>query len=109
MRTFTALAAAAALVLAAAPTAQQPDALQTAATALGAANIRTLQFTGAGQNFSVGQNYTAADPWPPVLVKSYTASVNYDTASMRMEILREMGPGMPRGGAPFTGEQRQIQ
>ena len=29
---------------------------------------------------------------------------------MRVELVREMGPVMPRGGgAPFTGEQRQIQ
>ena len=41
---------------------------------------------------------------------SYTATINYDTGSMRVELLRTMGPVMPRGGgAPFTGEQRQIQ
>src|SRR5207249_12203397 len=41
---------------------------------------------------------------------SYTASINYDTGSMRQELLREMGTTMPRGGgAPFTGEQRQVQ
>ena len=37
----------------------QQGALQTAAGTLGVANIKTLQFTGSGQNFSVGQNYTA--------------------------------------------------
>jgi glyoxylase-like metal-dependent hydrolase (beta-lactamase superfamily II) len=91
-------------------TAAQQAALQTAAGALGAATVKTLQYTGAGRNFSVGQNYTASDPWPAVPVKSYTATVNYDTAAMRWEILREMGPVMPRGGgAPFFGEQRQVQ
>src|SRR5438128_5040310 len=89
---------------------QQRNAVQTAADALGAARIKTLQFTGSGKNFSVGQNYTAAEPWPPVPVKNYTALINYDTASMRVELLREMGPVMPRGGGgPFFGEQRQIQ
>src|SRR5204863_4972999 len=35
---------------------------------------------------------------------------NFDTGSMRQEVVREMGTTMPRGGgAPFTGEQRQIQ
>ena len=48
-------------------TAQQ-SALQTAATTLGVANIKTLQFTGSGRNFSVGQNYTTSDPWPAVSV-----------------------------------------
>src|SRR5207237_253386 len=48
--------------------------------------------------------------WPPVTVKNYTGSINYDTGSMRVELLREMGAVMPRGGGgPFFGEQRQIQ
>src|SRR3989449_6924494 len=90
--------------------AAQSNAVQTAADTLGAARIKTLQFTGSGQNFSVGQNYTPAEPWPPVTVKSYTASINYDTGSMRVELVREMGAVMPRGGGgPFFGEQRQIQ
>src|SRR5688572_14999302 len=113
MRRFVVLAVfavAAVLALATAPSAQQAGALQNAATALGANNIKTLQFTGAGQVFAVGQNYLASDPWPPVLVKSYTAQINYDTASMRLELLRENLASMPRGGGgPFTGEQRQIQ
>ena len=98
-----------ALALGAGVSAQQ-GALQTAATTLGVANIKTLQFTGSGRNFSVGQNYTPADPWPAVPVKSYTAVMNFDTGAMRVELTREMGPVMPRGGgAPFFGEQRAIQ
>jgi hypothetical protein len=97
-------------VLTVASAVAQQGALQTAAGTLGVASIKTLQFTGSGQNFSVGQNYTASDPWPAVPVKSYTATINYDTGAMRVELLRTMGPVMPRGGgAPFTGEQRQIQ
>jgi glyoxylase-like metal-dependent hydrolase (beta-lactamase superfamily II) len=96
--------------LAVAPSAQPADAVKAAGDALGVARIKTLQFTGSGANFSVGQNFTPNDPWPRVTVKSYTASINYDTASMRQELLREMGTVMPRGGgAPFTGEQRQNQ
>ncbi len=98
------------LTFAAALSAQQQNAVQAAADALGAARIKTLQFTGSGANFSVGQNYTPTEPWPRVPVKNYTATINYDTGSMRVELLREMGDVMPRGGgAPFFGEQRQIQ
>src|SRR5574341_1924096 len=75
----------------------QQNALQTAATTLGVANIKTLQITGSGNMFSVGQNYTASDPWPAVPVKTYTAMVNFDTGAMRVELLRTMGPVMPRG------------
>jgi glyoxylase-like metal-dependent hydrolase (beta-lactamase superfamily II) len=109
MRKISLFALICALALTASVAAQQ-GALQTAATKLGVATIKTLQFTGAGRNFSIGQNYTAAEPWPAVTVKSYTAAINYDTGTMRVELLREMGAVMPRGGgAPFFGEQRQIQ
>jgi glyoxylase-like metal-dependent hydrolase (beta-lactamase superfamily II) len=108
MRRFITLSIAWTLTFAALPSAQQGG-LKAAADALGVANIKTLQFTGSGTNFSVGQNFTPKEPWPPVTVKSYTAVINYDTASMRQELVRSMGTVMPRGGgAPFTGEQRQV-
>jgi glyoxylase-like metal-dependent hydrolase (beta-lactamase superfamily II) len=109
MRKATLVGLICALALGAGASAQQ-GALQTAASTLGVANIKTLQFTGSGRNFSVGQNYTSTEPWPAVPVKSYTAIANFDTGAMRVELTREMGPVMPRGGgAPFFGEQRAIQ
>jgi len=109
MRSHIALAVLGFLVLTSAVGAQQ-GALQNAADKLGVAKIKTLQVTGSGANFSVGQNYTSSEPWPRVTVKSFTALVNYDTASMRVELVRESGAVMPKGGgAPFFGEQRQIQ
>ena len=98
MRKVTILATIGILALACVLAAQQRNAVQTAADALGVAKIKTLQFTGSGANFSVGQNYAPNEPWPRVTVKNYTASINYDTGSMRVELLREMGPVMPRGG-----------
>jgi glyoxylase-like metal-dependent hydrolase (beta-lactamase superfamily II) len=89
--------------------AAQQGALQTAATTLGAATIKSIEYTGTGQMFSVGQNYVASDPWPAVPLKNYTATINYDTGAMRVDLVRTMGPLMPRGGgAPFTGDQRQT-
>ena len=108
MRRLITLTVVLTLALAVLPSAQQQGALKAAADALGVANIKTLQVTGSGTNFSVGQNFTPNQPWPPVTVKSFTALINYDTASMRQDLVREMGTVMPRGGgAPFTGEQRQ--
>jgi len=86
--------------------------LKAAADALGVANIRTLQFTGAGSAFALGQNYLSTEAWPPVLVKSFSAAINFDTASMRQEQVRDQSVAMPRGGgAPFNGaaDVRQIQ
>jgi glyoxylase-like metal-dependent hydrolase (beta-lactamase superfamily II) len=104
------IAGVAVLAFASVLAAQQSSAVQTAADSLGVAKIKTLQFTGSGQNFSVGQNYLPSEPWPAVPVKSYTAVINFDAGSMRVEMLREIStPTMPKGGgAPFFGEQRQI-
>lgn len=99
------------VALATALNAQQADGLQQAATTLGVANINTLEITATGRQFSVGQNYTANEPWPAITVKSYTAQFDFGSRSMRQELVREqLSPTMPRGGgAPFQGEQRQIQ
>ena len=110
MRSIAILSAA--IVLAFAPDAspQQFDALKSAADALGVSQIKTLEFTGSGATFSVGQNFEPDDPWPRVALKRYTALINYETGGMRQELLREMGAMMPRGGGvPFTGEVHQIQ
>lgn len=110
MRRVMALTAAGVLALASIPLAQQAGAIQAAAGALGAENIRTLQYTGSGRQFSVGQPPTATEPWPPVELRNFSASIDYETGSQRLELLRFMGPVMPRGGgAPFSGEQRQVQ
>jgi glyoxylase-like metal-dependent hydrolase (beta-lactamase superfamily II) len=109
MRSYIALAVFGFVIATTSLSAQQ-GALQTAANTLKVTTIKTLQVTGSGANFSVGQSYTASDPWPRVTVKSYTALINYDTGSMRTDLVREMGAVMPRGGgAPFFGEQRQSQ
>src|SRR6185295_16519902 len=109
MRSYIALAVFGFVVLTSGVSAQQ-GALQNAATVLHVATIKSLQVTGSGANFSVGQNFTSTEAWPRVTVKTFTALVNYDTASSRVELVREMGAVMPKGGgAPFFGEQRQIQ
>lgn len=100
-----------ALALAASNQAPPPDdALRAASRLLGADTIRTLEFTAFGATFSVGQNFSPTDPWPRVTLKSYTALINYETGSMRQDLVGEMGAVMPRGGGvPFTGELRQIE
>jgi len=109
MRNHIALAIAGFLALAGAACSQQTP-LQKAAALLNVENVKGIQVVASGKNFSVGQNYTSSDPWPPVTVKSYNALISYETNSARVELVREMGAVMPRGGgAPFFGEQRQVQ
>ena len=76
----------------------------------GAAGVKSIQYSGSGVNFQVGQNYSPDLPWPRFIVKSYTRAVNYETAALRDELVRLQGEDPTRGGGgqPVRGEQRQI-
>ena len=92
------------------PAAQQADQLKAAADAIGASTIKRLHVSAIGAIYSVGQSPNPAEPWPRVSVKSYDAVIDYESASMRVDMVRQQGAVPPRGGGqPFTGEQRQIQ
>jgi glyoxylase-like metal-dependent hydrolase (beta-lactamase superfamily II) len=89
--------------------AQQPNPLDAADAAIGAGKIKSLQFTGSGASFAAGQPYTAGGPWPRLNVDSYTATLDYEGARMRLEIVRSVPNPVPQGIAPFQGQQRQVQ
>ena len=84
--------------------------VQAAAAALGAGNVRTLVFTGAGQFHVVGQSANPNAAWPRFVMRTYATAVNYDTGSMWVDFVRAQGENPPRGGGnqPLVGEQRQI-
>jgi glyoxylase-like metal-dependent hydrolase (beta-lactamase superfamily II) len=111
MRTIAMLIAAVALLAPLAAHAQDARAaLEDVAKALGATNLKSIEVTGTGVNFAVGQSPAPGTPWPRANVKDYTRAINYETASLRDEIVRTQGENPPRGGGaqPIRGEQRQI-
>ena len=71
---------------------------------------KSLQYTGSGILWQLGQSAYPGAQWPRFNIKSYTRAVNYDTMSMRDEVVRTQGENPPRGGGiqPIIGEQRQI-
>lgn len=79
------------------------------AKTMGAMDLKSLQYTGSGTVFAVGQSPYPGAPWPRFNAKSYTRAINYDTVSMRDEVVRTQGENPPRGGGvqPIIGEQRQ--
>jgi glyoxylase-like metal-dependent hydrolase (beta-lactamase superfamily II) len=85
-------------------------ALQAAAKALGAAQLKSYEMTAAGESWATGQSAAPGSPWPRFVVKSLTRSVNYETASLRDVWVRTQGEDPPRGGGlqPVRGEQRQV-
>ena len=88
----------------------QSAALADAAAALGAANVKSIEYSGSGIFFQAGQSYTAGQAWPRFNAKSYTRAVSYDAALLRDEVVRTQAENPPRGGGvqPVRGEQRQV-
>jgi glyoxylase-like metal-dependent hydrolase (beta-lactamase superfamily II) len=84
-------------------------ALEAAAKALGATGLKSIEIQGGGVLFQVGQSQAPGTPWPQFNVRSFTRVVNYETASLRDDILRTRALEPPRGGGPYVrGEHRQV-
>src|SRR5688572_30740506 len=84
-------------------------ALEAVEKALGATNLKSIEIQGGGAVFQVGQAYTAGTAWPQFNVRSFTRVINYDTASLRDDILRTRALEPPKGGGPYVrGEHRQV-
>src|SRR5580704_8753650 len=81
--------------------------LQAASTAMG--DARSIEYSGTGQLYALGQAYSPTSPWPRNNITSYTRTIDYGSRSSKEE-LTEVEPIPPRvGGAlPFAGEQKQI-
>ena len=85
--------------------------LADASKALGADGLKTLEFSGSGYDFVLGQNASPASPWPRFNDKTYTRVVNFDNWATRMQRVRTQAENPPRGGGqqPIIGEQTQTQ
>jgi glyoxylase-like metal-dependent hydrolase (beta-lactamase superfamily II) len=84
--------------------------LDAAAEALGATNLRTIEFSGRGYDFMFGQAYDGGTPWPRFNLPSYTLTIDYNIPAMRDDRRRQQAENPPRGGGfqPLVGELRQI-
>ena len=93
-----------------APAQDAREILQAAVRAMGAANVKTIQYSGTGWNAAVGQSYSPQDDWPHFEVTRYTRTIDYDAKSSREELTRRQGNNPPRGGGgtPLEGDQQQV-
>lgn len=104
--------------------AQEAGAVIDAATkAMGTAGLQSIQYSGAGSVFMLGQNPRPEAPWPRFRVIKYDASVRYDVPGLREELVRIDDENPPRGGGaggfvpatgqggmrPILGEQRIVR
>src|SRR5437868_3456258 len=108
MRKLTVLAAGVALAIASAACSKPAGTLEAAEETLGAANVKSIEYSGTGKWFQFGQAPSPNLPWPPFDVSSYKAAINYETPSARVEIVRKQTLEPPRV-RPAPVEQRPIQ
>jgi glyoxylase-like metal-dependent hydrolase (beta-lactamase superfamily II) len=81
--------------------------LDAVAKAMGAANLKSFELTGNGMSYAVGQSEAPGAPWPRFHVKSIKRTVNYESGSMRDEVVQVRVLEPPRGGGVFVrGDQR---
>jgi glyoxylase-like metal-dependent hydrolase (beta-lactamase superfamily II) len=81
--------------------------LQKATAAMGSVN--SIQFSGKGKAASLGQSYLPTLAWPMLNVNNYTRTIDYASGSSKEEMVRTLEtPPAKGGGAPFAGEQRQV-
>src|SRR5260370_23512633 len=80
------------------------SALQTALKAMGATNLKTIQYSGVGWDSSVGQSYNLTSDWPRFEVPSFTRVIDYDAKSLREERTRREGNYPTYGRLPLQEE-----
>src|ERR1700730_15468912 len=85
-------------------------ALESIAKTMGGTTVKSIQYMGTGMLYQAGQAEPPGASWPRFNVTSYTRTVNYETATLRDEVVRTQAEDPPRGGGvqPVRGEARQI-
>ena len=82
-----------------------------ATKALGADNLKTVEFSGSGFDYAIGQAPNPNLPWPKFIDKTYSRVVDLDAPASRMQRIRTQFENPPHGGGqqPIIGEQKQEQ
>ena len=62
--------------------------LEAATEALGATELRSIEYSGTGRWFQFGQAPGPTLPWPQFDVSSFTATVDYQTPGARVQMAR---------------------
>jgi len=84
-------------------------ALERASTAMGAGGLKSIRYAGDGVGYTFGQAYKPGLPWPKIRVHSFVRAVNYETGSMKEEIVISRAQALGGGGYPHVAQQRNEQ
>ena len=65
--------------------------ISSATKALGADNLKTVEFSGSGFDYVIGQAANPNLPWPKFIDKTYTRVVDLEAPASRMQRIRTQG------------------
>ena len=85
--------------------------IDAASKALGAGNLKSIEYSGSGYDFAIGQAPNPSSPWPKFNDKTYDRVIDFEAPASRMQRVRTQAENPPRGGGqqPILGEQQQNQ
>jgi len=86
------------------------DVVSDATKALGAENLKSVEYSATGFAYSLGQSPHPNAPWPKFNVKSYTRAINFEAPASRQTLVRTQFENPPHGGGnqPIFGENTQT-
>jgi len=79
-----------------------------ASKAMGADQIKTIQYSGSATEYSFGQAYNPGSPWPAWKFKSYTRTIDFDSPALRTERVGDAPDPMRKGGGLQPGPMQQL-
>ena len=84
--------------------------LQATMKAMGAENVKCIQYSGKGYLGLVGQQYDLKTDWPKIEISAYSRTINYETNYSLEERTVRQGNYPARGGGfqPIQGERRDT-
>lgn len=81
--------------------------IDNASKAMGADNLKTIQYSGPGSEFSFGQAFIPGQPWPVFKNKTYTRTVDFEAPAYRIDRVPEP-PDLQRRGGGLAPAQTQT-
>src|SRR2546430_4651029 len=62
--------------------------ISNASRAMGADNLKSIEYSAVGADFAFGQAMNPNPPWPKFIDKTYTRAINFETPASRLSRVR---------------------
>jgi hypothetical protein len=84
-------------------------AISSASKAMGADNLKTVEFTGTGWEYAFGQAVNPSSPWGGFEDKTYTRTINFEMPAWHIDrVLAPISPTRRGGGLPPAPSQNFV-